>query len=356
MLWKFLGKIAYNFFVYKQGLYIKLGQLLSCQTYMMNKDFCSELISLQSHAPYTFTRDEHIQILSKIDSSITNVRIENSGSIAIVLKGNYKNNTVAIKVLRTNITHIIQSQYNTITLILKLLRKSFIKRWDNTYMSIIKQLNLSQEIEHLDFFKNNVSTYVTIPKVYHEVSSPDIIVMEWIEGSSLVNSTSIDTETKKNLASQFMMFLKESCENKHVHMDLHPGNVIVTHEHTLAIIDFGLVVQIDQEKGKSLIKSFRGFFDKDFDNFYNNFVKVYAPDAHEQFKTELYDKFSKLTLYEIENTTMMSFISKLLDICDKHNINVSHEFADLEFALSTARDTFLSMWNMSNKDFYNMIS
>ena len=338
MFWECLGKIVYHFFVYKQGLYIKLGQLLSTSDVNLNKNFCKQFVSLQQDVPYSINDREYRTILANIDPQIYNIRLVKAGSVAIVFKGEYKGDDVAIKVTRPNIKSILEGQYNTIVYILRILafHRDFIKRWEITYHSLINQINIQQEIEHIDYFRNNINSYTTTPVVYHDVCTNDIIVMEWIDGESLLNITRLDDDTKKTIASQFMMFLKESCEKERVHMDLHPGNILIMPNNKLAIIDFGLVTKIDKVKGDILIQSFRGFYTQDFDMFYDNFVALYVQNSTDNLKaiirSEIYQPYSKFSFETLHERPMSSYISELYEICDKHGVKLSYEFADFEFA------------------------
>lgn len=88
---------------------------------------------------------------------------------------------------------------------------------------------------------------LSFPNYYEELSSKQIITMDWMNGIHLSEFTNINTnqETANKLGQalwDFYMFQIHIL--KKVHADPHPGNFLITKEGTLVALDFGCMKTI----------------------------------------------------------------------------------------------------------------
>ena len=81
---------------------------------------------------------------------------------------------------------------------------------------------------------------IYVPVVYHEFTTRKIIVSEWVEGEKLASSTPdiIERLTKVGIEC----FLTQLLVTGVFHADPHPGNLLVTKDGKLALIDLGYVL------------------------------------------------------------------------------------------------------------------
>ena len=360
MIWNCIGYFLYKVFLFKQGLYIKLGQILSNQYASFNKDFLQQMKKLQHNVPSTLTEDEYTTIVNQINDKITNIKLVESGSVAVIFKGEYDGNIVAIKIVKPGLQNMFTQQSENIKWWLSILpayynNLNLIKRWDYISNSLMKQLNMKQEAEYISFFNKNHS-YVKVPKLYDEFTTENIVVMEWIDGTLLshIHEINIDVETKKDLGSCFAMFLKEAHELGKIHMDLHPGNVIITNDHKIAIIDYGLIFDVELEKSKLLFKLIQCLFKGQYEMFIETFMKVYISNENEVLKQKLLDMIYMMKNDIIDKPYIL--IKKLYEVCESEGEYMDHSLADFEIAMATSKDTFIHLWDMNNREFYALIS
>lgn len=92
---------------------------------------------------------------------------------------------------------------------------------------------------------------VMFPAYLPEYSNDRIITMEWIDGihlSEFLKTDRATPELRNKIAQQlwdFYMFQLHTL--KKLHADPHPGNIIITDDDQLAIIDFGCVKELPEE-------------------------------------------------------------------------------------------------------------
>ena len=118
----------------------------------------------------------------------------------------------------------------------------------------LQEINYIKEAENQEIFRTKLMPLmggrIYVPMVYHEFTSRKVIVTEWIEGEKLANSSPkiIERLTKVGIEC----FLNQLLVTGLFHADPHPGNLLVTKDEKLAIIDFGLCENIPLPDTKNL--------------------------------------------------------------------------------------------------------
>lgn len=359
MLSKLYGKLVYNFCIYKKGLYIKIGQILSTQKTIFSDDFIAELVQLQHNIPHNLSDEEYITIKELIHTDISNVEIVDSGSIAIILKGKLKcGKCVAIKVIRPGIKELLTKQNNEINYMLNCISGSdkYKKKWKRVYMSLLKQVDMQQEMENLSTFRS-ISDYVIIPEPYNQYSTDTVLVMDWIDGSTLdsIDRLTMSVDEQKSMGSKFAMFVNDTYSHGWYHMDLHPGNILITGDNKLAIIDFGLVANVEVEKSKKILKCIISLNMRQYETCVDMFIEVYLHDCNDiHIRQNLIDYCNSVAKTEPDTSTFEQ-IRNIYKICEESNIIIDDEFSDMELAFVTAKDVFTMFWDMESGDFYSLM-
>lgn len=106
-------------------------------------------------------------------------------------------------------------------------------------------LEVEQSIEIADACKNIPN--LTFPNYYKDLSSKQIITMDWMQGVHLSEFTSINKDQEKGNALgqalwDFYMFQIHNL--KKVHADPHPGNFLISKDAKLIALDFGCMKSI----------------------------------------------------------------------------------------------------------------
>ena len=361
-----MGKMICWYCKYRGGLYIKLGQILSNQKASFSYEFIKELETLQHNIKHNLTQSELDTLLSKIHPDIQNVSIVEAGSVAVVFKGEVNGSIVAIKIVRPNIHEIIKTQEKSITWWVSKLDYYYPQyflshKWKRIYKILLEQLDMNNEAANMNFFHtHHKNLYVTIPKSYDVYSTQSQLVMDWVDGVTLtqIESLQLDEETKKTLASKYAMFLKESHEYGYVHMDLHPGNIMITQQHDMAIIDFGLVAKYESSKSKQFFQLIDSSFQKNPEIFTDSFIDMYIChtlcDDIPSLRNDIIQHYKNV--YTKDKSNGYPLIQGMYKIAEKHNIYIDHELADFELCVLSAKDTFISLWDVTPEQFYLLLS
>jgi len=86
-----------------------------------------------------------------------------------------------------------------------------------------------------------------------ELSTKKVLVTEWIEGSKLAASPA--SVINKLIPVGVECFLIQLLDTGFFHADPHPGNLLVTQDGRLAIIDFGLMADVPIQDTRTMTKT-----------------------------------------------------------------------------------------------------
>ncbi|MFN4024451.1 MAG: 2-polyprenylphenol 6-hydroxylase [Hyphomonas sp.] len=109
--------------------------------------------------------------------------------------------------------------------------------------------------------------YFRIPKVDWERTGRRVLTAEWIEGTPLTSDGALDRPglDRKRLANDITSgFLASALNHGVFHADMHEGNLILTPEGTIALVDFGIIGRIGNTERRFLAEILWGFLKRDY--------------------------------------------------------------------------------------------
>ncbi|RST60261.1 ABC1 kinase family protein [Siminovitchia terrae] len=279
-LWMNVGKRFRRTLFELEGLLIKVGQIISSRADLFPRPLIREIEVLTDNVPPS-DWSEIQEILeeewgSNYKDFLLSIEKEAiaSASIGEVYKGVLQNgSTVAIKVQRPHIDSVVQTDFRTLDIVIWFanyflpIPKRFINLkvlFSELKQVIERELDFTKEKETLLYFQERFKgrEIVQIPKVYTEFCTSKVLVMEWVDGIKITDSTEIDqlNVTRKQLAQRLIkVFLPQWLEPGIFHADPHPGNILISEEGRIILLDFGMTGEIsknDASAFQSLIESF----------------------------------------------------------------------------------------------------
>ncbi|HHT9117897.1 MAG TPA: ABC1 kinase family protein, partial [Candidatus Hypogeohydataceae bacterium YC38] len=276
-------------------LYIKLGQMLSTRPDIIPEDFIREFQKLQKDVrPFdpkvsrAIIEEELKSPISSLFSSFQDEPIA-CGSIAQVHAATFRESKeVVVKVKRPGIDRIIWSDLDLLALIAE--RAERIAELavfhptmliEEFYRVIQNELDFVTEASNTSKFHRlyQDNPRVRIPKVYWDLSTSNVLTLERIKDTSLVDLEVLEKKgiDKKKLAMELLGdFMEQYFKAGVFHADPHPGNLMVSDSGTLSMIDFGMVGYITEELKGQLSTSLFALLRKDIDLFIEVFMDIGA--------------------------------------------------------------------------------
>jgi ubiquinone biosynthesis protein len=111
------------------------------------------------------------------------------------------------------------------------------------------QLDFTVEAANNRRFRENFAgdRDVLFPQLVNELCSARVLVMDFIDGTKLLHFRQTSADPKRLAEIGFRVLLKMIFQDGFVHADLHPGNLFITSDERVAILDLGLVGELDGE-------------------------------------------------------------------------------------------------------------
>ena len=239
-----------------KGPLMKVAQLSATIPDLLPEEYARKLAELQSNAPpmpWVFVkRRMRAELGDNWENYFTSFDKEASfaASLGQVHKAKLKNNQiVACKLQYPDMSSAVEADLNQLKIIFKIYssyNKSIQIReiYKEIEARLKEELNYKLEHRHLKIFEymHKKNSFIKIPKVYKNISTQRLLVMEFLDGKKLIeyknSSQKIRNELAKNL---FMAWYFPFYKYGIIHGDPHLGNYSVNKDNNINLFDYGCV-------------------------------------------------------------------------------------------------------------------
>ena len=270
--------------------YIKLGQALSIRPDLLSpsamnelQQLCDKVPSYDSKVAMKLLEQELGRPWQEVYAELTPEPIA-AASLGQVYKGKLMTGEdVAVKVQRPGVLE-------TVTVDLYIIRRLgvFLRNFPEitARADVVGLLDewAARFFEELDYVRegNNATRFaeqiredlpqVVVPKTYEEFTSRRVLTTQWLEGEKLSQSQADDVGKLVNVG--VICYLKQLLDTGFFHADPHPGNLIRTPDGRLAILDFGLMTEIDDNIKYGMIEAISHLVHRDYESIVKDFVTL----------------------------------------------------------------------------------
>src|SRR5256714_11845726 len=125
--------------------------------------------------------------------------------------------------------------------------------------SLLHELDFQRECANLHKLRKSLREFenIVIPEPIDDYTTARVLTMEYIPGKKITEVSPLrmmDMDTAGLAEEIFRVYLKQVLVDGFFHADPHPGNVFVTEDDRLALIDLGMVARISSEMQEKLLK------------------------------------------------------------------------------------------------------
>ncbi len=240
--------------------YIKLGQLLSTRADIFPQEYLEALERLQDDVE-PFSYDE----VEKIVSEEIGVRISKAfaefdktstaaASIGQVHKAKLRDGSpVVVKVQRPGIRKEVYQDLEVLDDIAALLdeKTEFGKRYEfqNSLLqvrkSLMRELDYTREASSLSIIHENLKEFenIVIPLPIEDYTTSRVLTMDYIKGKKVTDMNPLalmEIDGPKLADEMFHAYMKQILADGFFQADPHPGNVFITDDGKIALLDMGM--------------------------------------------------------------------------------------------------------------------
>ena len=244
--------------------FIKLGQVLSVRHDLLPAEYADALARLQDDvAPFSFEEVEQI-VSSELGLRISKAFAEfDSTPIAAASLGQVHRarlrdgREVAVKVQRPGIRQTIAEDLDALEEIADWVdthtewgRNRHLREFlDEFRKSLLRELDYRREAQNLVTIRTNLAEFkqIVVPQPIDDYTTSRVLAMDYVDGvkiTKLSNMARLEFPGKELADELFRAYLKQILIDGFFHADPHPGNVFITRDKRLALLDLGMVAYI----------------------------------------------------------------------------------------------------------------
>lgn len=335
--------------------FVKLGQVLSVRPDILPQDALIEFQSLQDKVdPLSYEEARRVVELElglPLEDVFEDFEHTPLGSASIAQVHGARligGQQVAVKLQRPGIERTIRSDIHILYSLAQLLEGRFTLPGMYTPTAIVREfetaitreLDFLQELKSAERMARNFEKdeAILIPKVFPRWSTRRLLVMERIHGVPLSQKMqNVATEESKAIAHKVMHCTYEQVfTHGFFHGDPHPGNLFVTPDGRLAVLDFGMMGTLTGPMQDTIVTAFTSMVFRDAESLA---MVVYRAGATKgrvdlrAFRDEIEHLMAKYHGASLDDLANPTTLIEVIQLTTRYRIDLPAEFAVLSRAI-----------------------
>ncbi|MEX1348270.1 MAG: AarF/UbiB family protein, partial [Desulfobacterales bacterium] len=211
--------------------------------------------------------------------------------------------------------------------------------------NLIREIDFRIEAQNLRIARSfALQTDVYIPEVHHEYCSEQMLVMEYVQGEKIKDIDPGDEFDAQGLAKQGLnAAIKQILEDGFFNADPHPGNLLVTADMQLCIIDWGMVGHLTERDRYELIDLLKSVVDKDSDALVHVLLRLSKFDGevieYRALERELLYILNTYFAVPIRDVNIGQLLMAIVTLLRNYHLHLPPDLVIMVKALVTAEGT-----------------
>lgn len=336
--------------------FIKFGQILSTRPDLLGPGFIEPLARLQDAvppAPFPAVRrvlddevgaDRERELIADIDETPVA-----AASVAQVHRARLRTGrVVALKVQRPDAQRQIERDLSILSFWARLLDRFEAVRMLSLPGAVERfgealhgQLDFCREAENNRRFARSFAEVenVGVPALIDELCTRRVLCMEFIDGVKATEPEKVGGDRAKLARLGGEAVLKMIFTDGFVHADLHPGNIILTPDDRVVLIDLGMVSEIPSDLLRPWVETFVALSQQNGAECARLFY-VYAPTVsgtdYQAFERDVVDYLGGLYDKKLGEVEVSRAVSGMMNILRRHRVQIDPSFTVVNIALLVA--------------------
>jgi ubiquinone biosynthesis protein len=214
--------------------------------------------------------------------------------------------------------------------------------------AIFMQLDFRVEARNNRRFRENfrAEPEVIFPEVIEALSSERILTMSFIEGTKILSTRQTRSDPKRVARLGLRVLMKMIFDDGFVHADLHPGNIFITPDDKIALLDLGLVGELDEPHRRHFTKFFAAWAQRDGDTMARLMYAMSAnaaatpsgepadPAAFERYRAAIIEFVGRYWGQRMGEVQVGKVLFDMLAILRRHRVRVNPTFTIVNIAIA----------------------
>ena len=355
-----LGQVIVDLFRELGATFVKIGQIMSTRPDIIPEHISTALAELQdSVGPFPFeavvkTIERDLGLpLAKLYAEFAPVPLA-SASVSQVHKARLPDGRiVAVKVRRPDVVEICTFDLAVIRLGARALAAlpsigtlAPVAAVEEFGRAIFAQLDFRIEARNNRRFRDNFRSEpaVVFPDVIDALSSERILTMTFVTGTKILSTPATRSDPKRVARLGLKTLLKMIFEDGFVHADLHPGNIFITADDKLALLDLGLVGELDEPHRKAFARFFAAWAQRDGDTMARVMYEMSAnagaagdgkrDEGFERYRAAIIEFVGRYWGQRMGEVQVGKVLFDMLGILRRHRVRVNPTFTIVNIAIA----------------------
>jgi ubiquinone biosynthesis protein len=253
--------------------FVKLGQILSSRADLLPDAYLKALARLQDNVkPFPYEEVEEVierELGARISKAFGSFDREPlaAASLGQVHRATMRDGRqVVVKIQRPGIRQVIAEDMEALQEIISLMALTKFGRqyqvhriFDEFKHTLVQELDYTREAANMVTIGTNLAEFdrIFVPQPVQSFCTQNVLTMDFVEGRKITSMTPLsrlDVDGRVLADQLFHCYLKQVLVDGVFHADPHPGNVFLTTDHRIALLDLGMVGRTTPGVQEQLIK------------------------------------------------------------------------------------------------------
>jgi predicted unusual protein kinase regulating ubiquinone biosynthesis (AarF/ABC1/UbiB family) len=253
--------------------FIKLAQVFAIRADIIPQIYVEELSKLHDRVPPFPTSQVRRRIQSELRRPLESV-FESfeatalaAASLGQVHRARYGGEDVIVKVLRPGVEDLVDTDIRIVHNLLFVIEQFVDHHTVRAARTIIEEfsrviaeeMDFEHEADNVERFAElfRESEFVIIPRVFREVTTRRVLVMQFFEGFRVTEVDAIlrhGIDPEKMVENLIEFYGDQLLIHGFFHADPHPGNILIRPDGRIVLLDYGMVLEITSDFRRDLMQ------------------------------------------------------------------------------------------------------
>ncbi len=274
--------------------FIKLAQVFSARADLFPEPYLSAIGTLQDQVPPVPTDEARAVVEREMGGAIEEIFEEfhekplAAASLGQVHRARYRGEEVVLKILRPGVEEMVALDLDLSFRILFWLNVLFPNHHVQGISNVVREfsvrvreeMDFRSEAENMERFRKRVQDQpgVTLPGVYHDVTSRRVLVMEYMRGTKVDalqdRFASGELRFEEIMERLTGLYLRMMLSDGFLHADPHPGNLLISPEGDVVVLDWGMALEVSRTTRDTILSIALATEREDLDGMINGMYRL----------------------------------------------------------------------------------
>lgn len=214
-----------------------------------------------------------------------------------------------------------------------------VDQFRRTLMDELDYLLEAQNLRHLGQSLEEFQSLV-VPMPIESFCSPKVLTMEWIDGVKITEISGVvktEIDGARLAESLFRAYLQQILIDGFYHADPHPGNLLLTRDKRIALLDLGMVGRVSEKMRDNLFHLLAAIADNEGDRVAEAALRISGdvdPNLDRKaFAADITDVVGRAQGATMERLQFGSVVMSIMRACSGRGVSIPREISMLGKAL-----------------------